>query len=307
MTKQAIIDIGSNSMRLSVYETEGANFRILFKEKIMAGLAGYVEQGSLTDGGIRCAYEGLLAFREILDALGIEKTRVFATASLRNVQNTDEAVAAIERATGYSVDVLSGEQEADYGFLGAMQAVSVQRGAYVDIGGASTEVVTFHGGQAEAAISFGVGSLNLYKQCVKKIIPGEKSQKRIEAAIEAHIDDKKLFPFDKRSALVGVGGTARAVVKLAGKRLDLGDDCCRLTGSQFEDFCDFLLRGDQAAVSLILKHEPERIHTIMPGTLILRHIFRLFRSEELLVSKYGVREGYLCQRQWNTPTPKTGS
>ena len=86
--KQAIIDIGSNSIRLTLYETEGQSFKILFREKIMAGLAGYVEDGKLSAEGIECACAGLLTFRKILQTLQIENTRIFATASLRNVSNT---------------------------------------------------------------------------------------------------------------------------------------------------------------------------------------------------------------------------
>ena len=86
--KQAIIDIGSNSIRLTVYETEGQSFRILFREKIMAGLAGYVEDGKLSAEGIECACAGLLTFRKILQTLQIENVRIFATASLRNISNT---------------------------------------------------------------------------------------------------------------------------------------------------------------------------------------------------------------------------
>ena len=74
MMKQAIIDIGSNSMRLSVYDVDGQSFRIMFKEKIMAGLAGYVVKGSLSEEGIRCAYVGLLDFKEMIEAFGIENT-----------------------------------------------------------------------------------------------------------------------------------------------------------------------------------------------------------------------------------------
>ena len=83
--KQAIIDIGSNSIRLTLYETEGQSFKVLFREKIMAGLAGYVEDGKLSAEGIECACAGLLTFRKILQTLQIENTRIFATASLRNV------------------------------------------------------------------------------------------------------------------------------------------------------------------------------------------------------------------------------
>ena len=83
--KQAVIDIGSNSIRLTLYETEGQSFKILFREKIMAGLAGYVEDGKLSAEGIECACAGLLTFRKILQTLQIENVRIFATASLRNV------------------------------------------------------------------------------------------------------------------------------------------------------------------------------------------------------------------------------
>ena len=83
--KQAIIDIGSNSIRLTLYETNAQDFKILFREKIMAGLAGYVEDGRLSAEGIECACAGLLSFRTILQTLDIEGARVFATASLRNM------------------------------------------------------------------------------------------------------------------------------------------------------------------------------------------------------------------------------
>ena len=101
--KQAIIDIGSNSIRLTLYETEGENFHILFREKIMAGLAGYVEDGKLSADGIECACAGLLTFRSILQTLEIEHISVFATASLRNISNTEQALC---RAAENGKDVL---------------------------------------------------------------------------------------------------------------------------------------------------------------------------------------------------------
>ena len=117
--KQAIIDIGSNSIRLTLYETEGQSFKILFREKIMAGLAGYVEDGKLSAEGIECACAGLLTFRKILQTLQIENIRIFATASLRNVSNTERALSVIRAATGFSVEVISGEDEALFGYAGA--------------------------------------------------------------------------------------------------------------------------------------------------------------------------------------------
>lgn len=81
---------------------------------------------------------------------------------------------------------------------------------------------------------------------------------------------------------------------------------------QLEGLCQTLETGDQNAIDLLLRHVPERIHTMVPGLLILCHLGRLFETKEHVVCKYGVREGYLCQKvlkieQNNTDTPKTGS
>jgi exopolyphosphatase/guanosine-5'-triphosphate,3'-diphosphate pyrophosphatase len=310
--KQAIIDIGSNSMRLTLFETDGTNFKVLFKEKIMAGIAGYVEDGILSPDGIECAYTGLLDFRQTLESLGIADVAVFATASLRNIGNTEEAAAAIKAATGYSVEVISGEDEASFGYIGAMLDVHVSDGAYIDIGGASTEIVPFEGGRPLASASFRVGSLNLYRECVKKIMPGAGSVKRMRRVISDEIDKKSAFDFDKRSPLVCVGGTARAVLKTAEKLCRLPAGSHTVTKPQFENICDVLLAGGRTASDLVLRLEPDRIHTMVPGVMIMQHIFKLFDASELVISNYGVREGYLCQRMLksrttNIHTPKTES
>lgn len=291
--KQAIIDIGSNSMRLTLYEVEGKTFRILFREKNMAALASYVEKGALTKEGIACACTGLRGFRETLDLLGIAHTAVFATASLRNISNTDEALRRIRAAVGWDVEVISGKEEALLSYRGAMRELAMDSGAFIDIGGASTEVVTFEAGKAVDWASFPVGSLSLYRSCVKKILPGDGSLKRIGAAIEEALEDG--FPEGKRSPLVCVGGTARAVLKLANQAYGLPDSNRSVDARGLSGLEELLCSGSREASDLILKLIPDRIHTIVPGFLILHHIFRLFGSEKIVVSQYGVREGYLCR------------
>ena len=78
--KYALIDMGSNSIRLTVYDVDQTAFKILFREKIMAGLAGYVEHGRLSGDGIECACQSLREFRQTLDLLQIGNLAVFATA-----------------------------------------------------------------------------------------------------------------------------------------------------------------------------------------------------------------------------------
>lgn len=304
--KQAIIDIGSNSIRLTLYEIENSSFKILFREKIMAGLAGYVENGALSAEGMECACAGLLTFRSILQTLHIEHISVFATASLRNISNTQQALGIIRAATGYSVEVLSGESEALLGYAGAMKELHLRSGAFLDIGGASTEIVTFDEGKPVDFASFPIGSLSLYRRCVKRILPGQGSLKRLQQEI-----DKTIQPghaaLAERPLLVGVGGTARAAFKLAQHYYKISSDCHTITAGQLNGLCSFLCSGKKEASDLILRLEAERIHTLVPGVLILQHIFQLFGAQQLIISKYGVREGYLCKKilQNNIVTPKT--
>lgn len=304
--KQALIDIGSNSIRLTLYEILEDSFKILFREKVMAGLADYVENGRLSAEGIDCACSGLLGFRNILETLEIENIRGFATASLRNISNTEQALAVIRAATGYSVEVLSGEDEAVFGYAGAMQELHLSSGAFLDIGGASTEIVIFDDGRPEDLASFPIGSLSLYRRCVKNILPGEGSLKRLRQEISGtfSLSDAEFAP---RALLVAVGSTARAVLKLAVKYYDLSDDCHSITIEQLDGLTSFLCSGKKNASDLILRLEADRIHTLIPGALILQYVAHLFEAQHLVISKYGVREGYLCQRiiQSNTLTPKT--
>lgn len=306
--RRAVIDIGSNSMRLSVYEVEQMRFKTLFKEKIMAGLAGYVEEHRLSVEGIACACRGLLEFRKTLELLGIREVAVFATASLRNIDNTKEAVEEIQQATGLEIEVISGQEEALLGYVGAMQDLQISDGIFIDIGGASTEIAYFSDGSLSQAVSIPIGSLKLYREYVKKLLPGREAQRRMEEKIAAELSDisaantetpsetelssKDLWP----EQMVCVGGSARAALKLAKRMFSLSEHSRSFSVEQLNSLCETLCLVDKQAIDLILKTEPERVHTMIPGLLILRSLAREFHVKTITVSGYGVREGYLCQR-----------
>lgn len=119
MMNYAVVDLGSNTIRLSLYSAApGGGFRLLFSEKETAGIAGYISGGVLAPEGIGKAAQVLLDFRALLENLGEKEMHVFATASLRNIRNTEEAVEQIRAATGVGEDVISGELEARLGYYG---------------------------------------------------------------------------------------------------------------------------------------------------------------------------------------------
>ena len=293
--KYALIDMGSNSIRLTAYDINQTNFKILFKEKIMAGLAGYVENGVLTQDGIDCACHSLREFQDTLNLLHIDHLAVFATASLRNVSNTSQAVEQIRLSTGIPVEVLSGETEAECGFYGAAGDVKIRSGLFADIGGASVELALFTDGELQKAESIPIGSLKLYRDCVKKIIPGKESRRHIEEAIRRAFACSTLKEIPQQDHMVCVGGTARAALRLCRKLYALPEDCQSFTRKQLDGLVRFLCKGDQAAVNLILRYEPERIHTLIPGVMILRYLADRYAAEDITVSSFGVREGYLIQ------------
>ena len=312
--KQAVIDIGSNSMRLTVYETtETGGFTILFKDKVMAGLAGYVEDGALSLDGIARAVLGLMSFRNTLEALNITQVSVFATASLRNITNTTQAVSTIQRATGFSIEVISGEEEARYGYAGAMEELDLSDGLFVDIGGASTEVVRFADRQLITANSCPVGSLKLYRDWVKKILPNREAIQNMEHAIQQAMEGVIHQSVPQGLPLVCVGGTSRAALKLAKRVCHLPESANRISIQQLQQVCAALCASQKAAADLILKVEPERIHTMIPGLLILRHIVEwlwrrgndcqpIRRKRGLFMSKDS--KGVLTDYSY-TPKPRT--
>lgn len=294
--KQSIIDIGSNSIRLTVYSLEeDQSFRILFKEKNMAGLAGYINRKKLSEEGILRACCALLEFRNTLDLLHLHRVSVFATASLRNISNREEALGRMEEVSGFSIEILDGNMEALLGYAGAMEDLHLESGIFTDIGGGSTELVSFEQGEVQNSASFDVGSLSLYRRCVRNILPGKASLERIREVLEEEIDEKQ-FPKEKHSPLIGVGGSCRAVMNLGREFFSLPASCKSLSQEQFQELAGFLCLGKEKRADFILKTEAERIHTLIPGMMILQHLMEHFDSDELIVSGYGVREGFLCQR-----------
>ena len=213
--KIAIVDLGSNTIRLSVYHTmPDGKFELLFSEKEMAGLVSYVHAGVLSTEGIHRACQAIQDFQVLLRQFDLGAPHVFATASLRNIRNTEEAVARIREATGVEVDVISGELEAQLGYYGTRLATDLQDGAEFDIGGGSMEILEVRNGEIRKAQSLPIGSLELFNRYVEGLWPRRKELERIQRAVEDALHQARL-PRERASKVCGVGGTARAVLTIA--------------------------------------------------------------------------------------------
>lgn len=292
----AVVDLGSNTIRMTLYDVqEQGGFQALFSEKRMAGLVNYIQSGSLSRAGIEVACSALRGFQRLLAQFGPVPMHVFATASLRNIRNTEEVLAAIRESTGLEVEVISGELEARYGCIGALLTCPLAGGAVFDIGGGSTEIVRLENGKIVSAQSLDMGSLNLYNRYVSELWPSRPEIEDLAAAVRKKLRKadlpKKPDPF-----ICGIGGTARAVLKIANQYLGKPESNRLLTLAELDRTASMLLDRKNTARKLILKNCPDRVHTILPGVIIMTTLTHKLCKEQLYISRYGVREGYLCQK-----------
>ena len=277
---------------MNVYRLRNGKFRLLFSKKATAGIVSYVKDGRLNREGICEICSTLESFKKVLEHLQIEQCSVFATASLRNIDNTEEVITQVKKKTGMKICLISGEEEGRLSFRGAAIQLSAEDGLFIDIGGGSTELVRFAEGKAQSSCSLPIGSLNLYNRFVHDIIPTAQERKEISLYVEGALLSSEVKPEGK--LLAAAGGTARAVEKLLLRSGALERKGEAISLAQLEQLQQQLLSGSDAA-HMILRCKPDRIHTLIPGFLILKGGMQHFGCEQLKVCRNGIREGYLME------------
>lgn len=304
--KYAVIDLGSNTIRLVVYEETNAEFHALFTQKFTAGLAAYLQDGMMTPEGIRLICTTLQRCKMLLKEFTPCTTLAFSTAPLRNIRNTQEAIDQIYAETGYSVDVLTGLEEAYLDYYGVQRELPVESGLLFDIGGGSTEILTFAHDGTGVIESVPIGSLNLSKKHIAKLFPDKKEWDAIRLQVQKSLKRHKLNHLPPYETLCGIGGTARTVLQLLQAMKVILPAQRTFTAEQFRKLKKFLWKKDSAAMELLTQYCPDRLHTIFSGILILETLILQSRCTTVYVCKYGVREGYLrrylMQQKKSAPT-----
>lgn len=289
--KYAVIDIGSNTVRLCVYRKQEGKLLLLLNRRVMALLGSKRQEGALTQEGINAACNALFELQEYIRESGAEKVFVFATAALRNVVNSREAVAEIEKRIGFSIDLLSGEQEALLTFSGAAHEQTITEGLIADIGGGSTELVLVKDGHAERTASLPIGSLTAFARFV-----GERPAGREQiAAIRSYVRKLLSESFSagvSAGVLYGIGGAARTAMELEKILYPSAGGAIQT----LETLLYRLLEDEQLAEKSVLQASPERLDTALPGVAVLCETAEFFGCRQLDICRAGVREGYLWQK-----------
>lgn len=304
MPTYGVIDLGSNSIRLVIYEVKddrrstysSKDFKSIINDKVMAGLAAFVEDGVFTPDGVDRAVNVLKSHMKRVRYFGCKRVDVFATAVLRNCDNSAEAVTALQEAAGTRIALLSARDEAHLGFVGATCDRVIERGTLVDIGGGSTELTRIEDGRDFDNVSLGQGSLSSYATFVRAILPDPEEMDAIVGAFFERLAALPNRDAYRAGTAYGIGGSVRAAAKM---HAQLRQEAIRpktMTADQIRAILDTCRNDPDAFAHLALKASAERIHTLVPGCLILGTLMGELRAERLDICKYGVREGYLVER-----------
>lgn len=293
----AIMDIGSNTVRLSVYKEKDGEAVNLFSEKEQVSLKSYVKDGRLSEKGIKRLFSTLANFKEVVDNFGdIDEVHPFATATVRDVANRSEILDLMKDKLDLDIEILSGEEEAQLAFIGAAVSTDVKEGVLCDIGGGSTEVVLIDQGKVIKSSSLSIGSLSAFNDYVEGLFADKASRKKIENRVIQLFDDASMYREDF-NVLSAVGGSARAALMVYKEYYGLSDDVRSMDAADFEAMVkDIIKKSDKKKMRLILDIKPDRIHTILPGMIIMNEICKFFSVEKINVSQTGVREGYVYSK-----------
>lgn len=306
MANYAVIDLGSNTVRLVVFDVKdnwkgerpvtSKNIKVVANDKVMAGLSAYVEDGEFSGEGMAKAIDVLNRHLKRARYFNCKRVDIFATAVLRNCSNTKAAMAIIESSIDAPINLLSARDEAHLSFVGASCDKVVDDGVMVDLGGGSLELVRIENGKDYDDISIPQGSLSSYADFVRFIIPQEDEARAIKEHFESLVKAQADFKSYQAEKLYAVGGSARAAAKLYAAACGLPQRPKVLT-PQHMHFLVNLLLGDPARFShLAALAVAERVHTVGPGCIILSELMDKLGAQSLEICKRGVREGYLIER-----------
>jgi exopolyphosphatase/guanosine-5'-triphosphate,3'-diphosphate pyrophosphatase len=286
----AVIDIGSNSVRLVVYEGVTRSPTPLFNEKTLAGLGREVQsKGLLAADAIATALAALRRFRALCDTMRVERLWVIATAACREARNGRDFIAAAEKICRAKIDVISGQREAHLTALGVVSGFHRPDGIVGDLGGGSLELVDVHGSRIKSGSTLPLGGLALQDRSAQSIKRAEKIVKDVFAELA-------LLKNGAGRAFYAVGGTWRALAHL--HMAQTGYPLHVLHGYVIRarealEFCRLVRHVNPDSLSQIDVVSAARRPLLPYAALVLEHIVRKAEPRDIVFSALGVREGLL--------------
>jgi exopolyphosphatase / guanosine-5'-triphosphate,3'-diphosphate pyrophosphatase len=286
-----VVDIGSNSVRLVVYEGAVRAPTPVFNEKILCGLGRSVATtGSLGTEAVERALAALARFKVIARILSVKNLKVIATAAVRDAQNGRDFIERGERAIGAKIEVLSGEKEARLAAQGIMMGFIDADGIAGDLGGGSLELIDLAQDHLNEATTLPLGGLRLIDTT------GNKIERAIEV-IDGALASLTWLKNGTGRTFYAVGGTWRSLAKMQMDRVDYPLRVMqgyRLTTREALDLCEQFRKVkkplDLPGIAGVARARRE----VLPfGALVLERLLRQMEPRQVVFSVFGIREGLI--------------
>ncbi|WP_290543887.1 exopolyphosphatase [Aestuariivirga sp.] len=289
----AVVDIGSNSVRLVVYDGLRRSPSPIFNEKILCGLGrGVATRGRLSEEGIARALAALRRFRALARQIGAKHVHAVATAAAREASNGLEFAARAEKALGCGIKVLTGKEEARYAALGVIAGIPAADGVAGDLGGGSLELIDIKDGKLREGVTLPLGPLRLMDLSGGSI---EKAREIIDETF-AKTDILRLL---QGRTFYAVGGTWRNLAKLhmAQSHYPLHVlHCYCLSRQQAMSIAGLVAHLSPNSLREIREVSRSRSDTMPFGALVLERLLAHCQPSAVEISVYGVREGLLFSK-----------
>jgi exopolyphosphatase / guanosine-5'-triphosphate,3'-diphosphate pyrophosphatase len=287
----AVIDIGSNSVRLVVYEQMARSLVSVFNEKTLCGLGREVQStGLLAPDAVDKALTSLRRFHALCKIQRVGRIYAIATAACRDASNGADFIAKAERICGVSIEILSGPREAKLSALGVISGIHKPDGIVGDLGGGSLELIDVRGHQVRGGVTLPLGSLALQDLA-------HKSLKRAERIVKSELSEVPRLKAGRGRTFYAVGGTWRALARI--HILQSGYPLKVMHGYSIpaQDALDFARRLRRLAAANMLANieavADARRPLLTYAALVLEYIIQEAKPKTITFSTFGVREGLL--------------
>jgi exopolyphosphatase/guanosine-5'-triphosphate,3'-diphosphate pyrophosphatase len=286
----AVIDIGSNSVRLVAYEGLTRAPTPIFNEKVLAGLGREVQStGQLAPEAIEIALAALKRFRTLCDTIGARRVWAIATAACRDAENGPEFIRKAERICRTKIEVLSGKREARLSALGIVSSTYKPDGIVGDLGGGSLELIDVKGHRIGAGATLPLGGLALQDT-------SRRSLKRAESIVREELATIRGLKRGRGRNFYAVGGTWRSLARLhmwqTGYPLHVTHEYA-IPADEVLEFCRLVQRADAGSLSRVDVIADARRPLLAYAALVLEHVVRIAKPKKVVMSALGVREGLI--------------
>ncbi len=287
----AVIDIGSNSIRLVVYKSQGLGAEELFNEKVLCGLGrGLAKTGKLHPAGAALARVNLVRFTRLAKAMGVARIDLLATAALRDAKDGPAFKAELEALSGHPVQVLSGEEEGRLSALGVAAGFPGAQGVMGDLGGGSLELVEMTGGRPGRGVTLPLGCLKLMDSCAGN---ETATASQVDRCLEA-VD--WLDQVRGTGDFFAVGGSWRNLARVnmaqCGYPLQVVQDYA-MDPQEVDELATIIGHQSKSSFARIDGVTKARLEILPTAAIVLSRVMNALASEAVRFSAFGLREGHI--------------